>query len=262
MRMAVIGKGGAGKSFVSGTLARILARQGRKVLVLDSDPMPGVAITIGLGAIRDEMLVDAVEQDEDGRWKLRKGIGAATAVRRYSVEGPDGVRLLQYGKAGQEGLKPMMGSLQGFTRLVHRLARDHVLSDWTIIGDLPAGPRQTAFNWAPYAERFLVVVEPTWQSVLTARRIRRLGEARGTATSELVANKVTTTSEVEFIERNLEAAVAVVIPEDSNVAEADRNGVAPIDANADSPAVVAVHQLAGYLTAAPLVPSSQTEGTR
>ncbi|MDP8932341.1 MAG: AAA family ATPase, partial [Actinomycetota bacterium] len=42
MRVAFVGKGGSGKSALAGTLARALARRGESVLVLDSDPMPGL----------------------------------------------------------------------------------------------------------------------------------------------------------------------------------------------------------------------------
>jgi CO dehydrogenase maturation factor len=68
MRIAVVGKGGAGKSVVAGTMARLLARRGDKVLALDSDPIPGLAISLGLGSLTTPMLQDAVEKDEKGRW--------------------------------------------------------------------------------------------------------------------------------------------------------------------------------------------------
>lgn len=248
MRLATIGKGGVGKSFVTGTLARLLARQGHKVLVLDSDPMPGVAISLGMGPLEDEMLKDAVEKDADGNWALKKGIGPATAVRRFAYIGPDGVRLLQYGKSDEEGLRKIRGSMQGFTRVVHRLARDDVMQEWSVLGDLPAGPRHTAFNWAPYASTYIVVVEPTWQSLLTARRVKRLAEARGDARSLIVANKVKETSDVKFIEENLGAGVTTVVPSDPLVQAADRAGVAPIDRDPNGPAVSAVASLTKLLS--------------
>ncbi len=247
MRIAVAGKGGSGKSFVAGTVARVLARRGHRVLVLDSDPMPGLAISLGMGPVAEEMLADAVERDEDDRWRLRRGLGAARAVQRFSREGPDGVRLLQYGKPGHEGLRPMMGSLNGFTRVVHRLARDDVLAGWTIIGDLPAGPRQTAYDWAPYAELFLIVVEPTWQSVLTGRRVARLARARGTADARVVANKVAGPADTEFVAEQLGQTPVAAIPADPAVRAADREGRAPLDATPDAPAVVAVSLLAAVL---------------
>ena len=38
MKIAVAGKGGVGKTFVSATLSRILAQNGYNVLAVDADP--------------------------------------------------------------------------------------------------------------------------------------------------------------------------------------------------------------------------------
>jgi len=48
MKIAVAGKGGSGKTTVAGTLARTLARQGYRVLAIDADPAPNLAITLGI----------------------------------------------------------------------------------------------------------------------------------------------------------------------------------------------------------------------
>ncbi|MEO5790504.1 MAG: AAA family ATPase, partial [Gaiellaceae bacterium] len=43
MKLAVAGKGGSGKTSISGTMARLLARDGRKVLAIDGDSSPNLA---------------------------------------------------------------------------------------------------------------------------------------------------------------------------------------------------------------------------
>ena len=48
MKIATVGKGGSGKTTVAGTLARILARGGGKVLAIDGDPNPNLALTLGI----------------------------------------------------------------------------------------------------------------------------------------------------------------------------------------------------------------------
>ena len=50
MRIAVAGKGGAGKTTTAATLARVLARRGYRVTALDDDPNPNLAIALGLTA--------------------------------------------------------------------------------------------------------------------------------------------------------------------------------------------------------------------
>ena len=48
MKFAVAGKGGVGKTFVSGTLARLFARDGYKVLAIDADPNINTASSLGI----------------------------------------------------------------------------------------------------------------------------------------------------------------------------------------------------------------------
>lgn len=247
LRIAVVGKGGSGKSVLAGTLARVLARRGRRVLTLDSDLMPGLALSLGLGPNTDAMLADAVEKNEQGRWRLRKGVGPVRAVERYSAPAPDGVRHLQCGKLDEDGLPKIIGSVNGFYAVVHRLPRARTFEDWVVIGDLPAGPRQLAYRWAPYADTFLVVIEPSWKSVLTARRIITILRTDSRVLVHVVASKTAGPAERRLVERRLGEPLAGAIPLDAAVADAERAGQAPIDCSPRSPAVRAVEKLADRL---------------
>ena len=246
-RVAVAGKGGAGKSLVAGTLAQILARRGHPVLALDSDMQPGLALSLGAEVPDEPPLLAAAEKGDDGRWRLRRGIGAVRAVQRYSTPAPDGVRLLQAGKATPEGLAPVMPALQAFYKVIHRLDGAPSLRTWTVIGDLPAGPRQAAYDWAPYAENFLLVVEPTWQSVLAARRVARVAGPRRASLVTVVVNKVADPDDARRVSERLEAPVFATVPLDPELAAAERAGVAPLDHAPGSPAVRAIEALADRL---------------
>jgi CO dehydrogenase maturation factor len=254
MRLAVVGKGGAGKSVIAGTLARIFARRGHRVLALDSDMLPGLALSLGAEQPDPPPLLQAAEKDEDGRWRLRHGIGPVTAVRRYATEAPDGVLFLHAGKTATEGLAPIMGALQAYYKVIHRLADAKTFRDWTLIGDLPAGPRQAAFGWAPFADNFVLVVEPEWKSILTARRVARIASMRGGVTISAVANKVRDRSDLELIAERLGGPLLGAVPTDPAVREVEREGAALIAAAPDSPAVQAIERLADALEALP--PSS------
>ena len=200
MRLAIVGKGGAGKSVIAGTLARLLSRRGHRVLALDSDTLPGLSISIGAQVPDEAPLNAAAERNEKGRWHLIKGVGPARAVQRYATDAPDGVRLLQIGKTDRRGLNPIRASHNAFYQVIHRLDEVRSLDDWVILGDLPAGGRQAAFDWAPYARRFLLVVEPTWQSMLTARRIMKIVRGmREDAELLLVVNKATSDADAERV---------------------------------------------------------------
>ena len=247
MHLAVAGKGGAGKSVIAGTLARVLARRTERVLALDSDMLPGLALSLGAEAPTVPPLLDAAERGEDGRWRLKRGIGPVRAVQRFSTQAPDGVRLLQAGKVGPGGLPPIMPALQAYYMVVHRISRSDAFGRWTVIGDLPAGPRQAAFDWAPYARTFVVVVEPTSQSLLAARRISRVVAQRPHTVVVPVANKVRVRADVERIEAFLGEALAGAVPLDAAVAEAERRGAALMDHAPDASAVRVIETLADRL---------------
>jgi len=228
----------------------VLARRGHEVLALDSDTLPGLAISLGASAPPEPPLLAAAEKGEDGRWRLRKGIGPARAVQRYAIAAPDGVRLLQSGKHTDSGLAPVMGAVNAFYKVVARLDEAAALRSWTIVGDLSAGPRQTAYDWAPYAHRMLLVVEPTSQSMLTARRIARIARTPRPIDVSLVVNKAAGPEDVGRVEAFFEQRALAVVPVDEAVARAERRGQAPIDSAADCPAVRAVEGLASVLESA------------
>ena len=92
MKIVVAGKGGVGKTVVSGTLARALARQGQRVLALDCDINPMLGISLGIGPERTEEVVAVRQALDDGD----AGHEPTTAgfVERFGADAPDGVRLV------------------------------------------------------------------------------------------------------------------------------------------------------------------------
>ena len=95
MKLAIAGKGGSGKTSISGTMARILAREGRSVLAIDGDSNPNLALTLGIDAARmDELptLTRDLLDRSGGSAVLTKTLAEICAT--HSVRGPDGVTLL------------------------------------------------------------------------------------------------------------------------------------------------------------------------
>ena len=95
MKLAVAGKGGSGKTSISGTMARVLARSGHRVLAIDGDSNPNLALTLGIPAERMNDLPtlprDLLQRTESGA-ELTKTLEEICAT--HSLEGPDGVTLL------------------------------------------------------------------------------------------------------------------------------------------------------------------------
>jgi CO dehydrogenase maturation factor len=245
VRVAFVGKGGAGKSSLAGTFARVLARTGERVLALDSDPMPGLALSLGVPVTDAGLPDDAVEEYESGgrrRYRLRAGLTGPGAVDRYAVPAPDGVRLLQLGKA--------RGPRWDNTR--QHFGFQGVLDDlpgagWSVVGDLPGGTRQPFLTWGRYARVFLVVVEPSPASLLSGRRLARLAEGRGAPGVLAVANKVRAPGDAQAVAAGTGLEVVGAVPLDPAVAEADRLGRPLLDVVPDAPAVAAVRSLVDAL---------------
>ena len=95
MKFAVAGKGGSGKTTISGTMARVLAREGRNVIAIDGDSNPNLALTLGIPAasMNDVPVLTRDLLDRSG--------GAAVLTKSleeicetHSITGPDGVTLL------------------------------------------------------------------------------------------------------------------------------------------------------------------------
>lgn len=245
IRVAIVGKGGSGKSTIAGTMARLVARSGTPVLVMDSDPLPGVTLSIGAEPepVPPPML-QASRQDEKGQWGWAEGITAAVAAQRFSRPAPDGVRVLGRGKVGREGSRPTLGASKGFWETARGLVHAPEYADWTLIGDLSAGPHQIARDWSPYAQTYVVVVLPTAQSALTARRVAKVARLQNPEASIVfVANRVRGEQDVRHVERLIDHELLAAVPDDDGVAAAERIGVAPLDHAPDAPAIEAVQGL-------------------
>ena len=246
MRVAFVGKGGAGKSSLAGTFARLLAGTGERVLALDSDPMPGMAYSLGIAQTDAGLPDEAVEEyDDEGhrRYRLRGGLTGPGAVDLYAVSGPAGVSFLQLGKASG----PRWSNTRqhfGFQRVLDDLPGE----GWSIVGDLPGGTRQPFFTWGRYAETFLVVVEPTPASVLTGRRLARLATEACAPQVLVIANKVREPHDAQDVAERTGLRLLGSVPFDPAVVDADCAGRAILDHDPDGPTVTAVRSLVAALT--------------
>jgi CO dehydrogenase maturation factor len=110
---------------------------------------------------------------------------------------------------------------------------------WDIVGDLPAGPSAPFENYHAFADIVLVVVGPAWRSAMTARRLLPMVAPGQQAV--IVANRW----RAEPDHPGLNPATR--IPFDTDVADAERAGVAPIDHAPESPAIRAISDLADQL---------------
>jgi len=261
MRLAVVGKGGSGKSFISGTLARILAKNGHHILTLDIDTVPGLAVSLGLSA---EKIGDAglpenlVEKIPKKGWQLNAGVDINAVVQKHAIHAPDNIRFLQLGKL-PDRVKP--ASTVAFRYVMEKFDE----AGWHIIADLAAGTRQPFFGWSNFADVILIVVNPTATSILTARRLARLAgkkkkkkeksadaqDSKKPPVIGLIANKLRDDHDSKRIVSDLHRygfPLFGEIPFDKESWNAESAGNAIIEKTPDAPAVKAIETLAHRLT--------------
>jgi len=247
IRLAFAGKGGTGKSSISGTFARLLARQGLPVLAVDSDPLPGMAYSLGV-PVDDRPTPDdvVVEGPPEGpTWVLRPGLDADGFIDSYAEVGPDGVRYLQFGNTWGH-----WSTLQRGQHAWSQVVREMDPDAWNLVGDLAGGTRQAMFGWAKYADMFAIVVEPTAKSIQIAKRLCNITNASwGPSSVMVVANRVREIGDIKTITRALDRPVVASVPEDPSVTDADKAAHAPLDHEC-GPFVEAVEQLVARVQSA------------
>ena len=119
-----------------------------------------------------------------------------------------------------------------------------------VVTDMEAGLEHLKRGTLEHADTLLVVVEPYFKSLEAAGRIAELARNLGVPTLYAVANKVQSPRDEAAIREFCAARdlpVAAVVPFDPDVAEAERQGRAPVDLAPDATAVAAIRDLAAML---------------
>ncbi len=120
-----------------------------------------------------------------------------------------------------------------------------------VVTDMEAGLEHLKRGTLEHADTLLVIVEPYFKSLEAAGRIAGLARNLGVPTLYAVANKVQSPRDEAAIREFCAAKdlpVAAVVPFDPDVAEAERQGRAPLDLAPDAGAVAAIRDLAATLT--------------
>lgn len=240
MKIAVIGKGGSGKTTTSGVLARAFARRGAEVVALDCDSNANLGLSLGMGVDTAEHLVSLREQLDAG-----EGEHATTSdalLETFGRRGPDGLQFVVVARIETPdpgcpccGMSP------------HELLGELDAPDRVVIADLEAGIG-TLTRVSPGAiDVAVLVTEPTTKSLDVAERARDLAVERGIERVVVVANRVRDDADLQRVVARLPGLDVVRVPDDRVVDHADREGVAPLDVDPGSPAVLALTSLVDLL---------------
>ncbi len=243
MKIAICGKGGVGKTTISGTLARVLARSGHAVTAIDADVNPMLGITLGLGVDDTERLIGVRQAlSNSGLEDAVHEFKVAGLLERYGEDAPDGVRVLVASRVDM----PDHGCLccgVSADRLLREIGGDGRI----VLGDLEAGLGVMSRMESGSLDLALIVANPTPKSIEVARRAVETAVERGIR-AVVVANRVQNEEDLEEIRCVLGEHEIAVVPEDPVIAQADAEGVAPIDLDASSPGVRAINEIADRIT--------------
>jgi CO dehydrogenase maturation factor len=238
VKIAISGKGGAGKSTVAGTLALLMAGEGRRVLAIDADPDANLASALGMPPeLRRQIRTISGERrliEERTGAKVREfgqmfklNPEVADIADRYAVRYA-GVDLLVLGAIERAA----GGCACPESVLLKSLVLHLVLKRGeVVILDMEAGIEHLGRGTAMGVDVMLAVVEPGQRSFATAHRVRDMAAALGIRRFALVLNKSTAREEdrawvaAEFGAKSLLAA----IPYDERIARADRLGTSLVE---------------------------------
>jgi CO dehydrogenase maturation factor len=237
LKVAVAGKGGVGKTLVAGALAYFLTEKGFKVLAIDADSSPNLALTLGISPAHAMKIVPISENQELIRTKTstpypgvyRLSFTVDDVVRDFAVKSPLNVNLLVMGtiRAAGEGCTCTANAL------VRSLLRHLIVErDEAVVMDMEAGVEHMGRGTAKHVDTMLIITDSNLKSMEIAKKIHTLATEAGIRRIFLVGNKISEKEEENAIKEFASSNNLVLldfIPYDKQISKADRKGETPLN---------------------------------
>ncbi|MFA5267012.1 MAG: AAA family ATPase [Methanoregula sp.] len=253
MKIAVSGKGGTGKTFLAGNLAARFARSGHRVIAIDADPSPNLALTLGMSLEEAGKIIPVAENEQLIRLKtgtdysgvFRLTFTVDDIIEKHAVPTPSEVHLMVMGTVRSMGSGCTCPAHSVVRALLRHLIVDR---DEVVILDMDAGIEHLGRGTAEHVDTMLVVSDANRKSLEVAKTICRMAKDSEIRQVGLVGNRIAAPAQElairAFGEKN-GIPVFAMIPFDQDVSD---NGItgSPID-EGHSAAILAVAGLAASL---------------
>jgi CO dehydrogenase maturation factor len=237
MKIAITGKGGVGKTFISATLSRLFEKDNYRVVAVDADPDMNLACALGI----DEEIIPLSKMDDLIEERTGAKVGEYGSVFKINPKVSDivekyahkvnNINLIVMGTIEKGG----DGCVCPASVLLRRLLRHLILkTDEVVILDMEAGIEHLGRKTTENVDLMIVVVEPSKKSLLTANRIKKLAKDIGVSNLYCIVNKIKNNEEKEEFKKifNEQVNIPIIgyIPYSEEVSKCDLQG-APLDLN-------------------------------
>ncbi|CAN5688538.1 carbon monoxide dehydrogenase accessory protein CooC [soil metagenome] len=182
------GKGGVGKTTVSGALCIALANSGMHVTAVDADGSPNLSLAFQAGAPEELPAVANAVPPADGDSCGADRLSGRDLLDGYAVGAAAGVQLLQTGRIERPSERCLCCGSHATAREV--LAALPGEDDHIVVADLEAGVNDLLWAKPGPDDMVVVVTDASRKSLEVARRIVRVSRELGVQRIMFVANKV------------------------------------------------------------------------
>lgn len=210
MKIAITGKGGVGKTTLASFLSHLFAAEGKRVIAVDADPDTNLASALGIPKEEAEKIrpiADMAELIEERTGAKAGSMGGIFKLNPKVDDLPEGIgyrlngiTLLIMGRSKAAA----SGCYCPENVLLRRLLRHLVVErSEVVIVDMEAGIEHLTRATVESVDAFIVVVEPGQRSMQTAKTVREMAERLGVKKVFVVANKVRSTDDMDFMRENI-----------------------------------------------------------